>query len=137
MNRTQNDVDSVTNALVAREKPLLKVHERVDKHAKALAAESETERGVAQALQTIVDGGTTFSAHTIELANVLLSFENDTCALRDTLATTLRDGVSTQLSAIVKNDINESRNDKEKRHDKLKVRSFCCASRLVCLFYFY
>ena len=121
---------------MAREKPLLKVHERVDKHAKALAAESETERGVAQALQTIVDGGTTFSAHTIELANVLLSFENDTCALRDTLATTLRDGVSTQLSAIVKNDINESRNDKEKRHDKLKVRSFCCASRLVCLFYF-
>lgn len=118
-----NDVESLVGALNAREKPVVKLHERVDKLGKALLGESEAERALAQALQTIVDGGATFGVATVELARSLASFETELCELRDALATTLRDDVSTQLSAVVKADISEARNDKEKRHDKLKARA--------------
>lgn len=96
-------VGELDTALTNKEKPISKLHDRLDKLSKSLLAENETERASAATLTSLFNENL-FAPNVATTAKALSSFQNELADLRETLASTLKEEVSSELNALIKNE---------------------------------
>lgn len=96
-------VNELDTALTQKEKPIAKLHERLDKLSKSMLSENETERASASTLVSLFNDNM-FGPTVVTSGKALSAFQNELCDLRETLAATLKEEVSSELNALIKNE---------------------------------